>query len=93
MRYEQVLKRIQLSLPSKTACCMTVLGTRHADTARENVGSFSWKYWTVSRVLVAIRKEADPPKPPQERGLLGWAARMATMRRLQNAYGPTRHVR
>ena len=42
-RYEPVLKRIQLSRPSKTARCMADGGTKHAHTAREHVDSFSWK--------------------------------------------------
>ena len=66
-----MLKRIQLSLQSKTACCMTSGGTTHAHTAREHVGSFSRENWTLRRMQVAVRKGADSPKLPQERGLLG----------------------
>ena len=70
-RYERVLKRIQLSRPSRTACCITNGGTTQAHTAREHVGSLSWKDWTFRRMLVEVRKGADSPKPPQERGLQG----------------------
>ena len=66
-----MLKRIQLSRPSKTACYMTGGGTTHAHSAREHVGSFFRKKWTLRRMRVAVRKGADSPKPPQERELLG----------------------
>ena len=42
-----------------------------AHTAREHVGSLSRKNWTLRRMLVEVRKGADSPKPPQERGLQG----------------------
>ena len=44
---------------------------RKTHTAREHVGSLSRKNWTLRRMLVEVRKGADSPKPPQERGLQG----------------------
>ena len=41
-------------------------------TPREiTLGSFSRKNWTLRWMRVAVRKGADSPKLPQERGLLG----------------------
>ena len=64
-----MLKRIQLSRPSSTECCITEGGTAQAHALREHVGSLSRKTWTLRRMLVEVRKGADSPKPPQERGL------------------------
>ena len=50
---------------------MTDGGTTQAHTAREHVGSLSRKNWTLRWMLVEVRKGADSPKPPQERGLQG----------------------
>ena len=50
---------------------MTDGGTAQAHTAREHVGSMSRKNGTLRRILVEVRKGADSPKPPQERGLQG----------------------
>ena len=98
MRYERVLKRVQLSWSSKTACCMTGGGTTHAHTAREHVDSFS----TLSRMRVVVRKRADLLKPPQERGLLGLShadeaaptssIRSNTSRRMKGASTEERHT-
>ena len=50
---------------------MTDGGTAQAHTAREHVRSLSRKNRTLMRILVEVRKGADSPKPPQERGLQG----------------------
>ena len=71
MRYERVLKRIQRSGPSNTAYCVTDGGTTQAHTVSKHVGSLSRKNWTLRRMLVDVRKEADSSNPPQEPGLQG----------------------
>ena len=50
---------------------MTDGGTKQTHTAREHVGSLSRKNWTLRRMLAKVRKGADSPKPPQQRGLQG----------------------
>ena len=62
------MKRIQLSRPSSTACCITEGGRTQAHTARKHVGSSAQKKWTLRRTLVEVCRGADSPKPPQDRG-------------------------
>ena len=59
LSHARVLKRIQLSRPNRTACCMTDGGTAQAHTAREHIGSPSRKNWTLRRMLVEAHKGAD----------------------------------
>ena len=42
-----------------------------ANTAKEHVGSLPHKKWTLSRMLVEVRKGQIRQKPRQERGLQG----------------------
>ena len=66
-----MVKRIRLSRPSNTACCITEGGTTQAHTVREHVGSLPQSNWTLRRMVIEVRKGEDSSKPPQERGLLG----------------------
>ena len=63
-----MLKRIQLSHPRSTACCIPEGGTTQVHTAREFVGCSAPKNWTLNRSLVDVRREADLLNPRQERG-------------------------
>ena len=88
MRYERVFKRVQLSRPSKTECCITDGGTTQAHTRR----------FLVAEILDAQAHAGRGPQRgrfvknrPKNEGCR--APQTSPRRRLLEAYDQTSHVR
>ena len=67
MVFVRCTKRIQLSRPSKTGCCIVPAGITHAQTASSGEGLSPCRNWMLSGTEIEVRG-ADLPKSPQERG-------------------------
>lgn len=64
MVYVRCSRRIQLSRPRITGCCIVSCGTMHVHTTRSTEEALPCKNWMLNRTDVEVRRRADLPKPP-----------------------------
>ena len=68
MVYVRWSKRIQLSRPRRTGCCLVPCVTMQAHTTSSAEGVFPCRNWMLGLTEVEVRRGADLPKSPLERG-------------------------